>query len=552
MQSLYFNAVRSDLDRLLAQLDRDPHSPTSGCFDWKYWHDRIVDTPSLHDQEAVYVLALLYSQPYEDNPFFGNALLLSWIESAVRFWASRQHADGSIDEFYPWERQFGATAIVAWAMTESALVLGDALSEECCQLVRKTALASRAFILRDESVDLTNHKTQALMALVNIQRLTGVDCSAQINEYLEAVRSLYNSKEGWFAEYGGPDAGYQSVTLAFLARYRAVTGDDSVSDMLHGAAEFLCYAFWGEGLYGGQVFSRGTSHIWMSGFEMLAQEHEGARAVCAHVRPLMEQGAIFGPRQQDRYFSEQMYDWLYSATVAQPLEAAPPLPCKGAPGVWSFDEAGLMAVRTSDYYALVSGVRGGCVQAADDKGKSIIDAGVTVCNPDESMSTSQAFSPGNTWRLGGDAPGSELSGKWDMKVSGQLRPLEYTLPFPFRQMVFRLLLMICSVHPALSRYFKKLLVCLLIRGRESDCGRFSRRVRFMPEGVTVEDRLESLPPGKKMITVGQPSRTRFVAYAKAFHHSELVHGEAFATPPLVVREESVSHERKYLIGGDHG
>ena len=44
--------------RVLGALDRNPLSPTFGCQDWRYWHDKVSDIPSGHDQEMIYFLAL--------------------------------------------------------------------------------------------------------------------------------------------------------------------------------------------------------------------------------------------------------------------------------------------------------------------------------------------------------------------------------------------------------------------------------------------------------------------------------------------------------------
>ena len=519
MPDVYSRAVLPDARRLLARLDRDPLSPSRGCFDHAYWHDRIVDAPSLHDQEAVYALALLYAHPFAGNPYHGRQRILTWIQDTVHFWAGRQHRDGSLDEFYPWERQFGATAIVLWTMTETALLLGDALSEECRDVLHRAALRSARRLGRDEASDLTNHKAQALLALVNTQTLTGRDCSDLIAEYLGRIRGMYKAAEGWFAEYGGPDAGYQSVTLAFLARYRAATGDDSVTDMLHGGISFLSYAFMGGGWYGGQVFSRGTSHLWMTGFELLAGEHEAARDVCAHVRRCITSGEIFGPRHQDRYFAEQIYDWLYASTVASEIDRASPLPCEGPPGTWFFDEAGIMAVRGRRYYALASAARGGLVQVRDGAGNRVLDAGPSLRSARGGSLTAQTFTRDNGWDMAGGETGDDVEAV--LNVRGVLRPLRHLLPTPWRFVAFRVFLAACAVLPGLSALLKNMLIRLLVQGGGKGRGQFKRRVVFSARRVEVVDILEGLSADVREVVFGPAVRTRFVAYAKAFHAAEL-------------------------------
>ena len=42
----YADAALHEIPRLLTLLDRDPSSPTYGCFDRNYWHYRTQDFPS--------------------------------------------------------------------------------------------------------------------------------------------------------------------------------------------------------------------------------------------------------------------------------------------------------------------------------------------------------------------------------------------------------------------------------------------------------------------------------------------------------------------------
>ena len=59
-ETFAYNALQQ-IPQLLTLQDRNPHSPTYGCFDRNFWQYRKVDFPTGMAQEFVYPLALAYS-----------------------------------------------------------------------------------------------------------------------------------------------------------------------------------------------------------------------------------------------------------------------------------------------------------------------------------------------------------------------------------------------------------------------------------------------------------------------------------------------------------
>jgi hypothetical protein len=74
----YLDAVLGQVPRLLAQLDRNPISPTYGCFDWIFWHDRVSGFPNGHAQEGMLVLTYLFDLNDEGNPYAGSVAMRDW------------------------------------------------------------------------------------------------------------------------------------------------------------------------------------------------------------------------------------------------------------------------------------------------------------------------------------------------------------------------------------------------------------------------------------------------------------------------------------------
>ena len=107
------------LPKILTLQDRNPHSPTYGCFDRNFWHLRLTDFPSGMAQEFVLPLALAYANPFEGNPFHHIPTVREWIRAGIDYAALSAHSDGSTDDYYPFERAAGAAAFSLYAMVEA-------------------------------------------------------------------------------------------------------------------------------------------------------------------------------------------------------------------------------------------------------------------------------------------------------------------------------------------------------------------------------------------------------------------------------------------------
>ncbi len=100
----------AQIPKLLTLLDRNPHSPTYGCFDRNFWQYKIIDFPSGMAQEFVWPLALAYDTPVASNPFYRQPAIRDWVEAGILYAAQSAHQDGSCDDYFPYERAGGAAA----------------------------------------------------------------------------------------------------------------------------------------------------------------------------------------------------------------------------------------------------------------------------------------------------------------------------------------------------------------------------------------------------------------------------------------------------------
>jgi hypothetical protein len=104
----YLHLALPYVPRILHLLDQNPYSPTYGCFDRAFWHYRTMDFPCGMSQEMVLLLALVYKNKYEGNPFHGLTRIRELAEAAIRFMLKSSHPDGTCDDYFPFERAMGA------------------------------------------------------------------------------------------------------------------------------------------------------------------------------------------------------------------------------------------------------------------------------------------------------------------------------------------------------------------------------------------------------------------------------------------------------------
>ena len=207
--NIFLDIALGQVPRILGFLDNGHGSKTSGCFDRSYWHYKTADFANSRFQEAALVLSLAYSINNPNNRFYGLSAVKKWALTGIDFWGKRRHRDGSTDESYPFERHFCATAFSVYSVTEALLILGE-----------KPALDlgnTGDFILRHNNMDVANQMACAALALYNIYSLTGEEKFKSGSEKKLVLLLKMQDEKGFFMEYGGFDAGYDSLTLSFLA-----------------------------------------------------------------------------------------------------------------------------------------------------------------------------------------------------------------------------------------------------------------------------------------------------------------------------------------------
>jgi hypothetical protein len=267
-RDLFAKSAIAQIPKILTLLDRNPHSPTYGCFDRGFWQYKIIDFPSGMSQEFVYPLALAYHTNLPDNPFYHQPIIRNWVEAGILYAADSAHRDGSCDDYFPFERAGGAAAFSLLACVESYKLLELNNQAAIDFFVKRADWIAH----HQESGRLTNHQALIVLCLELLSRLLKSDrWNTEKAQRLEQVLAWQNP-EGWFIEYEGCDPGYHTLTISCLARvYEFYPNNNRLKDALAKATILASQFVHPDGSYGGEYTSRNTYNFFPHGFELVGK-----------------------------------------------------------------------------------------------------------------------------------------------------------------------------------------------------------------------------------------------------------------------------------------
>lgn len=372
-RAILARAGLAPIPKMLTLQDRNPHSPTYGCFDRNYWHYRVIDFPSGMAQELVWPLALAFTTNIPGNPYYGSPAMREWVVAGVRFAGKSARRDGSCDDYYPFERALGAAAFSLLACVE-AIDLLDILDAE-----NRTFLVRRADWLAThrESGTLSNHSALTALALLRTSELLGEErWRSAIDGRIETVLSLQNA-EGWFQEYEGCDPGYLTLTIGALAELDHRAPRPGLKEAIVRAVRFASEVVLPDGSFGGELGSRNTHLFFPHGLERTGLWLPEALELNDRAFALLASGrtACF---DDDRLLGH--LSWSRLVAWRNYVERRPVLRTR-KPGRTIFPEAGLLIDRRGDtelFVALNKGgvfklFRGGAMVASDTQLSAILE-----------------------------------------------------------------------------------------------------------------------------------------------------------------------------------
>ncbi len=553
MRDRYAALALPYIPRLLHLIDKNPYSPTYGCFDRAYWHYRTMDFPCGMAQEFVLPLALVYANDYPGNRFFGLERVRELTEAAIRYMIPSSHADGTCDDYFPFERAMGALVFSLYAASEAYQVIGMD-DEQVVELFEKRV---RHLEAENETGQLSNHQALAALAAYNVYRITGNDRARRVAEdRVELALSWQHPEEGWFQEYEGADPGYHTCTIDFLAKLQQKMGspgqpDTSLVEPLGRAVEFAWYFMHPDGSYGGEYGSRNTFHFYPHGFELMAPFAEKAAQINDAFLDGVERDKRYH-NDDDRMTAHYVYNFLQAWADYHPERPEPigdsrsePL-LRWLPGAkmtvgWNGKEDEPAGGR----HVAVNLGKGGVLKIFDRAGPIASDTGLIGELADGTVATSHMVQH--------DA---EIT--VDLDASGHTGSLSVEADFcrrrPHRMTVLKQLLLrvwVLSIGRFNANLTRSLVQKIAITGKSKLPYRFKRTIRIEPEKVCVTDEVPADMPLRRL-SAGSDATSIYVANSLVYQESTLCPWQHADLEQLLIRDGRRLWHREYYRGSGHG
>jgi len=459
--------------------NRDPASPSFGSFDRQWWGWKFKD---FGDATLQYAARLTIAYAEEIG---ATATLPALVEGFVGHVQQLQLRDGSFDQCYPNERTPGViydilSTLVAirrsgWVGGESARQLDDAMSRAV------------GFCLRTDEKhgEVANHIAEFAYELLNYAAFSGDErARRRALGYLDRLLSLFEREEGWFHEYHGPDAGYQTRALRYVTRCAELLDDTALWDVAERAARFVGELLMPDGSVHPMLGVRSTALVYPSAFERLAARDSQFRPLADRIRYGWEKRRVPMPSAIDFQNAVRLADDARDAAELAGDTQAPvvPPPITPTDGWRVFEKAGVMT-RKTDRQALYVGVRlGGPVvmygrETSGDWTLRYEDAGYLL--RDDKVWVSRAPNAG------------ELVSRTDEAVVLRTRFHRslHDEVTPGRMLLLRLLNLTVLRSQLLGDLFRKIVVRHLMGEHPPSAVALERTVRVEGEHVQVRDRI---------------------------------------------------------------
>lgn len=260
----YHPIVLHIIPRILTNLDRDPTSPTYGCFDRNYWHYKVQDYSSGLLQQSMLTLALVYCNHFSGNIYYKKEEIKEYAIGGLEYCTRIQHNDGSFDEYWAGEHSIPSTAFTLYAICESSDILGYR-TDRLKQCIQKSV----NFLGKNVEKGALNQEMATIAAIRYAAVILNDDQIIDIAKCRFAQLIEMQTDEGWFPEYGGFDVSYSTVTLDYLIRFFELSKEKRAFESAKKLLNVLKYFIHPDGSVGGEYGTRNTEYFLPYGLEYL-------------------------------------------------------------------------------------------------------------------------------------------------------------------------------------------------------------------------------------------------------------------------------------------
>ncbi|MBF0157072.1 MAG: hypothetical protein HQL57_07815 [Magnetococcales bacterium] len=395
--------VMANAWRLLGIQDRNPLSPTHGCFHYAYWRDKTSEFADARMQEAGAALGLLslpcfdrWRADAEGGAEIGAVSGVGLASTEVLYEAFRagllnlsrqQYADGCYDEWYKGERGFAATEFTTIAYGLAAHFLKDRLRPAERELLTRTLRRAGEWLARRHDRVKANHEAAAAAALALVWEVTGESRFREAAARAMADTLSRQTGEAWFPEVGGMDLGYCSVLLDYTMLYVHVTGDQGPVAAMRRLLAFMWPNIHPDATVAAEAGLCLNPYVSRLGVGLLSPWDDGAAALIGHLRRVSPGRAGVSPYLADDL---RLSRWSYLPVVTilfrevfRFADAALPDFVHSYPRGWSrFPKASVMAWHDGERHLYFAPCGGGVVRAYVGSRCLYEDLGFSLISPE--------------------------------------------------------------------------------------------------------------------------------------------------------------------------
>jgi hypothetical protein len=525
-----FSLGASYLSKLLTLQDRNPHSPTYGCFDRNFWHLRITDFPSGMAQEFVLPLALAYAHSFPGNTFYNNPAIREWVRAGVSYAERSSHSDGSCDDYYPYEKAAGATAFSLYAIIESLPLIHLDPEPYVNFLLR------RAYWLgnHQESGRLSNHEALIANTLYRVASLCDDDGLERLARARVDRLLSWQSSEGWFYEYQGCDPGYLTLTLGNMAEMMQIRPELKLWDSIDRGVKFLGSIQPPDGWPSGEWTSRNTNNYFPHGLELIGTRNKQALCINDAAVAAMDPPPEYG---DDHILGHHCWSYI-KAALNWNKKRPDPLPPTSHN--MTFPEAGITIIRLDNFTLLVAEKKGGCFRLYQGAKLLHSDTGISMLLQEGRKIRNYVC---HLWSETNEITRSTSA----ITVAGNMGRAKASQITPFKSIVLRILMLGPGrIKPDLVR---RILQRLLITGDSVTGHHFERILELDRTGLTVTDRIHSNRGRILEAGIGPAQTSIYTVMSRVFHSPQLQPWLDLSTQ--LHREGPVRLEHRRRIGTDN-
>ncbi len=469
----YKESIERNLPRIFSLFDTDISSSSYGVGDRFYWSWGLIDFGNGSFQGVAHGFSRLLIAGLLPE-WVSETAIMERIDAMFVGANKLTRKDGSLEEAFPYEGSYCVTALVAFDLISSVVLLGDKLeSNKKSQYISVVRPMIGYLLVADEHhAFISNHLATAAAALFKWEKVTGETVSGKAEEILERIYTN-QSQESWFLEYDGADPGYQSLCCYYLADAFETTKDERLKLSLLRSIDFLQYFVHPDGSYGGLYGSRNTRLYYPAGFEYLAQYSPTASSIASYMRDSVEQNRVVGLDSIDEPNMTPMFNcYCWAAELCnkgKPVSTGSPLPFENEKfyNIY-FEEAGIFINRGDDYYTIIGIHKGGVVYHFQDGKLTILDAGLLFLGVKEQSYSTQRYSRNNNYSI----TDNEIS------ITSDIKPMSKRLFQPWQMIILRLLNISVMRKYRIREFIKKILVKILITRDGMKIGNNLRKIKL--------------------------------------------------------------------------